>query len=169
MAIWGKVVGTQHNLTLSYVGARTRWPRGLRNGVIMPIKMTLNYMGVRVIAKKPWKLLGVKAWLGYPFWNTKDSLLKHSNLFFSSFFLWFVLGFPLFFMSNNLIFSKILYKHLEYLLFSLMKARIIKFIQCGPCFINGPKLFEISLFEFFYITIGHLVFITLIHFMYIST
>jgi hypothetical protein len=50
-----------------------------------------------------------------------------------------------------------------------MKARIIKFIPCGPCFINDPKFLKISLFETFYIAIGHLVVVTLIHFMYIST
>jgi hypothetical protein len=61
-------------------------------------------------------------------------------------------------MSNKIILFQILYKHLEYMFFSLMKIRIIKFIQCGPCFINGSKLLEISFFEFFYITIGHLVF-----------
>jgi hypothetical protein len=72
-------------------------------------------------------------------------------------------------MSNEIILFQILYRHLENLLFSLMKVNTIKFIQCGPCFINGPKFPEISFFETFYIVIGHLVFVTLIYFMYIST
>jgi hypothetical protein len=50
-----------------------------------------------------------------------------------------------------------------------MKIKIIKFIQCGPCFINGLKFQEISFFETFYIVIRHLVFVTLIYFLYIST
>jgi hypothetical protein len=72
-------------------------------------------------------------------------------------------------MSNEIILFKILYKHLEYLFFSLIKIGIIQFIQYGPCFINDPKFLEISLLEFFYIAIGHLVFITFIHYVYIST
>jgi hypothetical protein len=54
-------------------------------------------------------------------------------------------------------------------LFSLMKLRITKCIQCRPCFINGPKFPKISFFQSFYIIIRHLVFITFIQFMYIST
>jgi hypothetical protein len=50
-----------------------------------------------------------------------------------------------------------------------MKVRVVKYVQCGPCFINGPKFLEMSFFEIFYIAIRHLVFVTLIHFMYIST
>jgi hypothetical protein len=50
-----------------------------------------------------------------------------------------------------------------------MKVKIIKFIQCGPCSINGPKFQEISIFETFYIVIRHLFFVTFIHFMYINT
>ncbi len=49
-----------------------------------------------------------------------------------------------------------------------MKVKVIKFVQCGPCSINGPKFLEISPFEIFYIVIKHLVFVTLIQFMYIS-
>jgi len=70
-------------------------------------------------------------------------------------------------MSNEIILFQILYKHLEYLFFSFIKLRIVKFIQCGPLSINGPKFLEISLFEKNYITIGHLVFVTFIHLMYI--
>jgi hypothetical protein len=44
-----------------------------------------------------------------------------------------------------------------------MKVRIVKFIQCEPCSINGPNFLEISFFEAFYITIKHLVFVTFIH------
>ncbi len=50
-----------------------------------------------------------------------------------------------------------------------MKVIIVKFIQSEPCFINGPKFLEISFFETFYIAIKHLVFVSLIHFMDIST
>jgi len=50
-----------------------------------------------------------------------------------------------------------------------MKVRIIKFIQCGPHFINDLKFLKISLFETFYVAIWHLVFVTFMHFMYIST
>jgi hypothetical protein len=81
--------------------------------------------------------------------NTKDSLLKiQIHLFFT--FLMTSFRFPIFlFMSNEIILFYILYWHLEYLFFSLMKVRIVKFIQCGPCSINGPKFQEISFFEFF--------------------
>jgi hypothetical protein len=54
---------------------------------------------------------------------------------------------------NEIILFQILYKHLKYLLFSLV--RIVKFIQCGSCSINGPKFPQISLFKTFYILIGH--------------
>jgi hypothetical protein len=81
----------------------------------------------------------VKAQLGYPLWNTKDSLLGHPNLPFSSLFLWPISNLPFIFMSNEIILFQILYRHLEYLLFSLMKIRIVKFIQCGSCSINGPN------------------------------
>jgi hypothetical protein len=69
-------------------------------------------------------------------------------------------------MLNEIILFQILYKHLEYILFSLMKMRIVKFIQCEPCSMNGPKF---SFFEIFYIAIGHLVFVTFMHVTYLST
>jgi hypothetical protein len=72
-------------------------------------------------------------------------------------------------MSNEVILFEILYKPLNYLFFSLMKMKIIRFIQCGPCSINGPKFLEIFFFEIFYITIGHLVLVTFIHFIHINT
>ncbi len=99
----------------------------------------------------------------------KDSFIGLSNSPFFSFFFMTYFRFPLFSMSNETILFQILYMPLEYLFFSIMKVRIVKFIQCRPCFINGPKFSKISLFKFFYIAIGHLVFVTLIHFMYIST
>jgi hypothetical protein len=34
-----------------------------------------------------------------------------------------------------------------------MKIRIVKFIQCEPCSINGLKFLEISFFETLYIVI----------------
>jgi hypothetical protein len=49
-----------------------------------------------------------------------------------------------------------------------MKVRILKFIQCGPCSINGPRFLEILFFETFDIAIGHFAFVTLKDFMYIS-
>jgi hypothetical protein len=58
---------------------------------------------------------------------------------------------PFFFMSNKIILFQILYRPLTYLLFSLMKVRIVNFTQCGPCFISGPKFPEIWKFETFYI------------------
>jgi hypothetical protein len=64
---------------------------------------------------------------------------------------------------------QILCKLLKYLLFSLMKMKIIKFIQCGPCSINGPKFLKIWHFEIFYIAIRQLVLVTFIHFIHIST
>jgi hypothetical protein len=80
-----------------------------------------------------------------------------------------MLDFPFFLMSNEIILFQILYKYLEYIFFSLIKVRIIKFIQCEPYSINGPKFLEISNFETFYVAIGHLIFVTFIHFVYIST
>jgi hypothetical protein len=74
-----------------------------------------------------------------------------------------VLNFPFFFMQFYLFF-RILYRPLKFYFISLMKVKIIKFIKCGPCYINGAIFFEI-----FYIAIKHLNFITLIHFTYIIT
>jgi hypothetical protein len=53
---------------------------------------------------------------------------------------------------------RILYRRLIFIFFSLMKVKTIKFIQCGPCFINAPIFFEI-----FYIAMRHLDFVTFIH------
>jgi hypothetical protein len=72
-------------------------------------------------------------------------------------------------MSNEINLLQVLYKHLEYLFISLIKVRIIKFIQCGPWSTNGPNFLEISLFEPLYITIGHLILITHEQFIYISS
>jgi hypothetical protein len=72
-------------------------------------------------------------------------------------------------MSNEINLVQILYGHLKYLLFSLMNVRIIKFIQSEPCSINGPKFSEILFFEILYITIRHLVFVTLEHFKYVNS
>jgi hypothetical protein len=44
-----------------------------------------------------------------------------------------------------------------------MNVKIIKFIQCGPCSINGPKFPKNSFFEILYIAIGHLVLVTFEH------
>jgi hypothetical protein len=88
---------------------------------------------------------------------------------FYSLFPWLVLHFTLFFMLNEIIFFQYLYRHLKYILFSLIKVRIIKFIQCEPCSIYGPKFLEIQLFETFYITIGHLVLVTFMHFIHTNT
>jgi len=57
---------------------------------------------------------------------------------------------------------QLLYMHVEYLIFSLTKIKIIKFIQRGPCSINGPKFPKSSLFETLYIAIGHLILVTLV-------
>jgi hypothetical protein len=50
-----------------------------------------------------------------------------------------------------------------------MNVRIIKFIQSEPCSINGSKFPKISFFEILYITIRHLVFVALEHFIYVSS
>jgi len=71
-------------------------------------------------------------------------------------------------MSNEINFLQILYGHLKYLSFSLMNVKIVDFIHCEPCFINGSKFSKISAFEILYIAIGHLVLIKLAHFIYIS-
>jgi hypothetical protein len=81
-------------------------------------------------------------------------------------------------MSNEIILFQILYRHLEYVLFSLMKVRIVKFIQCGPYLINGPKFPKFSLLKTFYIVIRHnhgkvcqpkiLVFLESIHKIYFN-
>jgi hypothetical protein len=74
--------------------------------------------------------------IGVPHLKHKDSFLRLSNSFFFHFShdLSYISSF--FFMSSEIILFQILYKFLKYLLFSLMKVRIIKFIQCGPCFIQ---------------------------------
>jgi hypothetical protein len=64
---------------------------------------------------------------------------------------------------------QILYKHLEYILFSLMKIKIIKFIHCRPCFINGPKFSKFSFFITLHIIIRHLVLVTLERFIYTNS
>jgi hypothetical protein len=104
-----------------------------------------------------------------PHLNLKVSFQGLSTSPFFSLFIWLVLHFTFFFMSNEIILFQILYKLLKYLLFSFMKVRIIKFIQCGSCFINDPKILKNWLVETFYITRGHLVLVTFIHFIHIST
>ncbi len=71
-------------------------------------------------------------------------------------------------MSNEINLLQIVYRHLKYLFFSLMKIKIIKCIQCEPCSINGPKISKISFFETLYIAIVHLVLATFEHFIYIN-
>jgi hypothetical protein len=105
--------------------------------------------------------------IGVPPLKHKGSLLGLSNSPFFNFSYDILLISFFFLMSNEIILFQILYKHLEYLFFSFIKLRIVKFIQCGPLSINGSKFLEISLFEKNYITIGHLVFVTFIHLMYI--
>ncbi len=72
-------------------------------------------------------------------------------------------------MLNGINLLQTLYKHLKYLLFSLMKVKMVKFIQGGPCFISGPKFLETSFFEILYIKIRQLVLATLEHFTYINS
>jgi len=102
-------------------------------------------------------------WSGYPLWNIRT----HSKDFQIHLFLHFSHDMsyisPFFLMSNEIILYQILCRLLKYLLFSLTKVRIIKFIQCRPYFINGPKFLKILLFETFYIVIGHLVLVTFMH------
>jgi len=72
-------------------------------------------------------------------------------------------------MCKNFLTFVIPYKRLSAQANRDLKVKIVIFIQCGPCFINGPKFPKISLVENFYIAKGHLVFVTFIHFMYISS
>ncbi len=107
--------------------------------------------------------------IGVPLLKHKDSLLDsqiHLFLHFSHD-LFYIL--PFFLMLNEIILFQILCRPLKYLLFSLMKVRIVRFIHYGPCSINGLKFSKILFFETFYITIGHLVFVAFIHFIHIST
>jgi hypothetical protein len=117
-------------------------------------RITIHMMGLNMI--------------GVPHLNPKDSLQGFSNspFFHFSHDMSYISSF--FFMSNEIILFQILYRPLKYLLFSLMKVRIIKFIQCGPYSINGPNFLEIWLLSF-YIMIKHLVLVTFIHFIHIST
>jgi hypothetical protein len=87
--------------------------------------------------------------------------LKHKDSFlgppkFTFFFpkpTWPILNFPLFLMSNEINLPQILCEHLKYLFFSVMNVKIVKFIQCGPCSINGPKFPKKIFFENLYIAI----------------
>jgi hypothetical protein len=82
---------------------------------------------------------GVKARLGYSLRNIKDSFLHiQIHLFFHFSYDMSSIS-PFFLMSNEIILFQILYMHIEYLFFSLMKIKILKFIQCGPCSINGQN------------------------------
>jgi hypothetical protein len=99
----------------------------------------------------------------------KDLLLGLPNSPFSWFFWWLVLHFTFFFMSNEIILFQILHRPLKYLLFWIMKVKIINFIQCEPCSINCPKFLKIWFFETFNIAIEHLVLVTFIYFIHIST
>jgi hypothetical protein len=107
--------------------------------------------------------------IGVPRLNLKDSLQGFPNSFLFSFSHDMSYISPFFLMSNEIIFFQILYRPLKYLLFSLMKVRILKFIQCGPCSINVPKLPKFWLLKTFSIMTGHLVLVTFIHFIHIST
>ncbi len=99
----------------------------------------------------------VQTWLGYHIWTIKTQS-QDSQIHFFFHFSHDVLYFTLFLkMSNEIILFQILCRPLKYLLFSLIEVGIIKFIQCGPCSINGPKFPKNSLFETFYIIIVHLV------------
>jgi hypothetical protein len=84
--------------------------------------------------------------VGVPHLKHKDSFLGPPK--FTFFFIkpMTCFRFPSFFlMSNEINLLQILYKHLNYLFFSFMKVKIIKFNQCGPCFIDGPKFSKISI------------------------
>ncbi len=76
---------------------------------------------------------------GIPLLKHKDSLLGFPNSPFYHFSHDFFYISPYFLMLNEIILFQILCRPLKYLFFSLIKVKIIKFIQCGPHFINGPK------------------------------
>jgi hypothetical protein len=111
----------------------------------------------------------VQTWLGYHIWtlrtHSKDSQIhlffhfSHDMSYISPFFL----------MSNEIILLQILYKPLKYLLFSLMKVRIIKVYPMWAMFCQCPKNPKIWVSKTFYIMIRHLALVTFIHFIHIST
>jgi len=107
--------------------------------------------------------------IGVPSLKYKDSFLGLPNSPFSSLFPWHVLHFTLFFHVQWNNFVPNLCRHLKYLLFSLRKVQITKYIQCGPCSINGPKSQEIWLFQTFYSATRHFVFVTFKPFIHINT
>ncbi len=70
------------------------------------------------------------SFLGFP--NSLFCYFSHDMFYIS----------PFLFMLNEIILFQILRRLLKYLFFSLMKVKIIKFIQCGPHSINGPKFLK---------------------------
>jgi hypothetical protein len=70
-------------------------------------------------------------------------------------------------MLSEIILFQILYRHLISILLTY-ESKNNEIYPLWPCFINRPKFLKISLFETFSIAIGHLVFVTLVHFMYIN-
>jgi hypothetical protein len=81
---------------------------------------------------KPSWIFKVQAWLVYPLWV----MGMHSKDFQIHLFLHFSHDMSYispFFISNEIILFQILYKPIKHLFFSLMKVRIIKIIQYGPC------------------------------------
>ncbi len=61
-------------------------------------------------------------------------------------------------MSNEIILFQILYRHVEYILFSFMKVRMLKFIQCGDVLSMAQNSQRFHFLKFFTL---HLVFVTL--------
>ncbi len=70
--------------------------------------------------------------IGVPHLKHMDSLLGLPNSPFFSLFPRLILHFSHFFMSNEIIVFQFLCRCLKYVFFSLMKVKIINFIQCGP-------------------------------------
>ncbi len=88
----------------------------------------LNILGLGKNEKGP-------SMIGVTYLNLKDSQI-HFFLHFSHDIFYIS---PFILMSNEIILFQILYRPLKFIYFSFMKVRIIKFIQCGSCYINGSK------------------------------
>ncbi len=109
---------------------------------------------------RPQRQLG-SSMIGVPPLSPWNPLQELPNSPFSS--LWPILHFTFFSHAKWNNFVPNLYEPPKYLLFSPMKVKIIKFIQCGPYSINGPKFSKKWFFQTFYIALRHLVFVIFIH------
>jgi len=116
-----------------------------------------------------WNLYQGPSRVGVPHLKHKDSFLGHPN---SPFF--FIkpmtyLMFPFFFLYQMKLICSKFYIGIESI-YCFTSIRIVKFIECEPCAINGLKFLEILLFgNFIHHNLEHLVLVTLEHFIYIRS